>query len=190
MSGLWIFGGRVGGDGWREEAGEELHRSSEREFVSAVMYVMLCLQQRLDVTSGDTRHTINRTSRYFDATEKAWAYSRVSHVIMPSISCTSVNRTSLQCIMWMGACGPPDRALDSRSEGVEVSGNLCIPHCLGPPSRNGYLVERSKVGSIIACCIGAHLAMGKVKSVEHTLSWSLDSKQLPLPLTQNFFVQW
>ena len=92
----------------------------------------------------------------------------------------------------VGACGPADSALDSRSEGlgfdsqcwpcVEVSGKLRIPHCLGPPSRNGYLVHRSKVGSIVAGCIGTHLARAKVKSVEHALSWSLDSKQLPLPL--------
>ena len=85
-----------------------------------------------------------------------------------------------------------DRALDSRSEGlgldsrcwpcVEVLGKLRIPHCLGPPSRNGYLMHRSKVGSIVAGCIDAHLARRKVKSVEHALSWSLDSKQLPLPL--------
>ena len=64
----------------------------------------------------------------------------------------------------VGACGQVDRALDSRSQGlgfdsqcwpcVEVSGKLCIPHCLGPPSRNGYLVHRSKVGSIVA--VGAH----------------------------------
>ena len=76
-----------------------------------------------------------------------------------------------------------DKALDSKSEGlgfdsqcrpcVEVSGKLRIPHCLGPPSRNGYLVHRSKVGSIVAGWIGAHLARGKVKSVEHALSWSL-----------------
>ena len=92
----------------------------------------------------------------------------------------------------MGACGLVDRALDSRSECLgfdsqcwpclEVLGKLHIPHCLGPPSRNGYLVHRSQVGSIVAGCIGAHLARGKVKSVEHALSWSLDSKQLPLPL--------
>ena len=85
----------------------------------------------------------------------------------------------------MGACGLVDRALDSRSEGlgfdsqcwpcVEVLGKLRIPHCLGPPSRNGYLVHRSKVGSIVAGCIGAHLARGKVKSVEHVLSWTLYS---------------
>ena len=87
---------------------------------------------------------------------------------------------------------PVDGALDSRSEGLrfdsqcwpcaEVSGKLRIPHCLGPPSHNWYLVHRSKVGSSVAGCIGAHLARGKVKSVEHALSWSLDSKQLPLPL--------
>ena len=65
---------------------------------------------------------------------------------------------------------------------VEMLGKLRIPHCLGPPSRNGYLVHRSKVGSIVAGCIGAHLARGKVKSVEHALSWSLEFKQLPLPL--------
>ena len=63
-------------------------------------------------------------------------------------------------------------ALDSRSEGlvfdsqcwpcVEVVGKLRIPHCLGPPSCNGYLVHRSKVGSIVVFCIGAHLARGKV----------------------------
>ena len=93
----------------------------------------------------------------------------------------------------MGACGLVDRALDSRSGGLgcvnsqcwpcaEVLGKLRIPHCLGPPSRNGYLVHRSKVGSIVAGCNGAHLARGKVKSVEHEFSWSLDSKQLPLAL--------
>ena len=91
------------------------------------------------------------------------------------------------------ACGPVGRALDSRLEGFgvqfpvlamcrSVSGKLCIPHCLGLPGRNGHLVHRSKVGSIVAGCIGAHLTRGKVKSVEHDVSWSLGSKQLPLPL--------
>ena len=94
------------------------------------------------------------------------------------------------CLSW--AYSLVDRALDSRSKGlgfdshccpcVEVLGKLRIPHCFGPPSRNGYLVHRSKVGSIVAGCIGAQLARGKVKSVEHALSWSLNSKQLPLPL--------
>ena len=41
---------------------------------------------------------------------------------------------------------------------------------------------RSKVRSIAAGCIGAHLARGKVKSVKHALSWSLGSKELPLSL--------
>ena len=38
-------------------------------------------------------------------------------------------------------------------------------------------------------CIGADLARGKVKSVEHALSWRLDSKQLPLllPLAVNVY---
>ena len=40
----------------------------------------------------------------------------------------------------------------------------------------------SKAGSIVRGCIDAHLARGKVKSVVHALSWSLDSKQLPLLL--------
>ena len=101
-------------------------------------------------------------------------------------------------VILVGASGPVDTALDSRSEGlgfdsqcwpcVEVSGKLCIPHCLGPPSGNGYLVHRSKVGSIFTGCIGAHLARGKVESVEHALSWSLDSKQLPLPLLLLVFI--
>ena len=45
------------------------------------------------------------------------------------------------------------------------------------------MVHRSKVGSTVASFTGAHLARGKIKSVEHVLSWSLDSKQLPLPLS-------
>ena len=40
---------------------------------------------------------------------------------------------------------------------VEVSDKLCIPQCLRPPSHYGYLVHRSKVGSIVAGCIGATL---------------------------------
>ena len=51
-----------------------------------------------------------------------------------------------------------------------------------------YLAHRYKVRSIVAGCIGGHLARGKVKSVEHALSWSLDSKQLPLPLLCDVFL--
>ena len=65
---------------------------------------------------------------------------------------------------------------------VEVSGKLRTPHCLGPPSRNGYLVHRSNLRSIVAGYIGVHLARRKVKSVERGLSWSIYSKQLPLSL--------
>ena len=71
----------------------------------------------------------------------------------------------------LGTCGQVDRALDSRSEGlgfdsqcwpcVEVSGKLCIPHCLGPPSRNGYLVHKFKVGSIVAGCRRCPLPGGR-----------------------------
>ena len=65
-----------------------------------------------------------------------------------------------------------DRALDSKSEGlgfdsqslpcVEVLGKLRIPHCLSSPSRNGYLVHRSKVGSIVAGCSAPVAIGGKV----------------------------
>ena len=102
---------------------------------------------------------------------------------------SNANAINNSCMMCMGACGPVGRALDSRLEGlrfdsqcspcVEVSGKLCIPHCLGPPCHNGYLVHRSKVGSVVAGYIGDHLARGMVKSVEHALSLSLDFKQLP-----------
>ena len=56
-------------------------------------------------------------------------------------------------------CGQVDRVLDSRSglgfdshcwSCVEVSGKHRNAHCLGPPSRTGYLVHRPKVGSIDA----------------------------------------
>ena len=69
---------------------------------------------------------------------------------------------------------------------VKVAGKLHIPHCLSPPSRNGYLVHRFKVGSVVADCIGAHLAKGKVKSVELARLWSLDSK-LPLHVQCHFY---
>ena len=76
-----------------------------------------------------------------------------------------------------GACGCMDSALDKiRRSGVrfpvlaicaKVSDKFHIPHFLGPPSHNGYLVHSSKVGSIVA--------NGKVNSVEHALSWHLAS---------------
>ena len=61
-----------------------------------------------------------------------------------------IERSSVVCVI---AGDQVDRALDSRSEGLgfnpsaghpdwpcfEVSGKLCIPHYLGPPSCNGYL---------------------------------------------------
>ena len=75
-------------------------------------------------------------------------------------------------ICFMGACGQVDRALDSRSKGlrfdsqcwpcVEVSGKLRIPHCLGPPSCNGYLVHRLMVRLIVAGCCAPTARGGKV----------------------------
>ena len=62
-------------------------------------------------------------------------------------------------------------ALVSRSTGlsfdskcwpsVEVSGKLHNSHCLGPPSRNEYLVHGSKVGSIVAGCCAPVARSGK-----------------------------
>ena len=61
-------------------------------------------------------------------------------------------------VLFLGACGPVDRAFDSRSEDlgfdsqcwpcVEVLGKLCIPHYLGQPSHNGYLVHRAKAALV------------------------------------------
>ena len=38
---------------------------------------------------------------------------------------------------------------------------------------------------MVAGCINAHLERGKAQSVEHVLSYSLGSKELPLPLPFN-----
>ena len=107
------------------------------------------------------------------------------HKVLDSWTLTTMG-TVESLILVREHCGQVDRELDSRSEGlgfdsqcwpcVEVLGKLCIQHRLGPPTCNGYLVHRSKVGSIVAGCIGAYLARGKVESVEHVSSWSLDSK--------------
>ena len=43
-----------------------------------------------------------------------------------------------------------------------VGQTSCIPHPLSPPSRNGYLVHRSKVGSIVAGCCAPTARGGKV----------------------------
>ena len=52
-----------------------------------------------------------------------------------------------------------------------------VVNCLGQSSHNGYLVHRSKVGlpAIVAGCIGAHLAVGKVKPEECVMDvWTLN----------------
>ena len=77
-------------------------------------------------------------------------------------------------VQWIG-CWTQDQKVWGLIPNAEVLGRLRIPHFLGPPSHNGYLVHRSKVGSIAAGCIGAHLASEKVESVEHALSWCLES---------------
>ena len=62
----------------------------------------------------------------------------------------------------LGACGPVDRVLDSRSEGleldshcwscVEVSGKPLIPYRHCPPSSDGYLVDKNwKIVNGINC---------------------------------------
>ena len=63
---------------------------------------------------------------------------------------------------------------------VNMLGNLRIPRGLRPPSCNGYLVHKSKVGSIIAGCMGIHLTRGKVGPLSIRGHESLDCKQLPL----------
>ena len=94
-------------------------------------------------------------------------------IISYPLQCTAVQLGSCNMIVDdMGVCGQVDRALDSRSEGlgfdsqcwpcVEVSGKLRILHCLGPPNRNGYLVLRYKVGSIVAGCCALTAGRGKI----------------------------
>ena len=43
-----------------------------------------------------------------------------------------------------------------------MSGKLCSKPCLGPHSRDGYLVHGSKVGSIVAGCCAPTARGGKV----------------------------
>ena len=58
-----------------------------------------------------------------------------------------------------------------------------------PPNCNRHLVNRSNVGLIVAGWFGTRLARGKVKSVEHALSWSLASNQLPLYLYSKMILE-
>ena len=88
----------------------------------------------------------------------------------------------------MGACGQVDRALNSRLEGlgfdsqcwpcVEMSGKLRIPHCLGPTSRNGYLVYRSKAGSIVAGCCAPTARGGTLKRSLKNMCSHMDIRTL------------
>ena len=51
-------------------------------------------------------------------------------------------------------CDPKIRnvwgVIPSASHVSKLWANFCIPHCMGSPSNNGYLVHRFKVGSIVA----------------------------------------
>ena len=98
----------------------------------------------------------------------------------------------------MVVCGQVNKVLDLASEGlgfdsqywphVEVLGKLHISHYLSPLSRNGYLVYKSNVGSIVAGCIASHLTRGKVQSVEHALPWSLDSNNYLHLLPLSYYI--
>ena len=46
-------------------------------------------------------------------------------------------------------------------------GQALNPHCLWPPSSNGYLVHRFKVGSTVATAFALTSPGGKVKSNEY-----------------------
>ena len=61
---------------------------------------------------------------------------------------------------------------------VEMLGKLRIPRCLSPPSRNGYLVQRVKIGSIIAGCLRCPLLGDK---------WSTDYLHICSDLKMNTF---
>ena len=37
---------------------------------------VLLLQQHLDVAHGENRHAVHRVQRWYDATNKAWGYSK------------------------------------------------------------------------------------------------------------------
>ena len=84
----------------------------------------------------------------------------------------SITTWTVSCINLERNHGQVDKVLNSRSQGlgfnskccicVEVSGKLRIPHCLVPPIHNGYLMHRSKVGSILAVCCAPTTRGGKV----------------------------
>ena len=71
---------------------------------------------------------------------------------------------------------------------VDVLGKLCIPHCLGPPSCNGYLVHRSKVRSTVAGCHRHLPCHGKSKwsaNYPTKMIRPYNKHLLPLPFDSN-----
>ena len=86
---------------------------------------------------------------------------------------------------YLGACGPVDRAMDSRSESFgfdslcwpcgEASGKLRIPYCLGPPSHIGHQVHRPKFGSIVTVRCAPTAREGSLKNLcSHMDIWTLN----------------
>ena len=144
--------------------------------------IQVCIMYRKDNTEKGTQCNVPQECIIYwnDQTKmNSCAWRKDIHVLWEHVA------------QWIGRW-TQDQKVWGRFPGVAMCrsvGKLHIPHCLSPPRLNGYLVHRSKVGSIVAGCIGAHLARGKVQSVEHALSWSLDSKQLPLPLLISFQMQ-
>ena len=88
----------------------------------------------------------------------------------------------------MGARRQVHRALDSRSEGLGFSFQCSVFHTISQSTQQKWVPGAQMQGWIDSCRLDFHPlcqgpgARGKVKSVEHALSWSLGSKQLPLPL--------
>ena len=88
-------------------------------------------------------------------------------------------------------CGQVERALDSRSKGLrlnfkcwscaEVSGKLHIHTSLVYSAAMGTWC-RFMCGSIVAGCIGVHLARGRVSLKNMRGHGCLDCKQIALPL--------
>ena len=95
---------------------------------------------------------------------------------------------------WIRGCWTQEQKVwDSSSSTdhlAEVSDKLWFPHCLGPLNRNGYLVYRSKAGSIVLGCIGTHLAgEGKVCWTCPVMdAWTVNDYLYLLPLLYFMYI--
>ena len=73
---------------------------------------------------------------------------------------------------------------------VSMSANFSIPYCLRPPSHNGYLVHRSKIGSTAAGC-HRHPLTGRVNcwlSYIYAQTFTWIPSPLPSQGTCRFYV--